>query len=77
MGKMLLLILILIVISIAACQQNQDVVEKKSDAMEKTVGDAAVDAVGNDLNNVNTVEKDLSADGLSDLDSGFEDVQNI
>jgi len=42
-----------------------------------TTGDAAVDAVGNDLTNVDAVEKDLGTDELSDLDSGLADVQNI
>lgn len=40
-------------------------------------GDAAVDAVGNDLNSVDSVEKDLGIDELSDLDSGLSDIQNI
>ena len=42
-----------------------------------TTGDAAVDAVGNDLNSIDSVEKDLDTDELSDLDSGLADVQNI
>ena len=40
-------------------------------------GDAAVDAVGNGLNNVDSVDKDLNSDDLSQLDSGFTDVENI
>ena len=43
----------------------------------ETTGEAVVDAVGSDLNNVDNVEKDLSADELGDLDSGLADVQNI
>ena len=86
MKKILLLIFILIVISIAACQQNQDVMEKKNDAMEKTgtaiseadtTGNAAVDAVGDDLSAANADEKDLGTDEFSDLDSGLSDAQNI
>lgn len=83
--------LILLIISIVACQPaKQEVMEKKEQAMEKevqamekevpkaeTTGEAVVDAVGNDLTNVNNVEKDLSADELGDLDSGLADVQNI
>ena len=80
-----LFIFIIMLIFIAACRQapQQDVMEKKDtmekEAMEKppTTGDAAVDAVGSDLNNVNNVEKDLSADELSDLDSGLSDIENI
>jgi len=86
MKKILLLIFILMVIFIAACQQaKQDVIEKKEDAMKKapeipkveTTGETAVDSIGDDLTNVNNVEKDLSADELSDLDAGLADVQNI
>ena len=85
MKKIMLSIFILMVIFIAACQQpvKEQVMEKKGDVMEKvpaavtTTGEAVVDAVGDDLTNVNNVEKDLSADELSDLDAGLTDVQNI
>lgn len=78
------LLSILIIIFIVACKPaaqvpSKDVMEKKTDAMGKpaATGDAAVDAVGNDLNNVDSVEKDLSTNELSDLDSGLSDVENI
>ena len=85
MKKILLSVFILLVISIAACQQaaKEPVMEKKEGAMQKeapkaeATGEAAVDAVGNDLTRVNNVENDLSADELSDLDAGLADVQNI
>ena len=84
MKKILLSILVLLIISIVACQPaKQEVMEKKEQAMEKeapkveTTGESVVDAVGNDLNNVDDVDKDLSTDELSDLDSGLADVQNI
>ena len=87
MKKILLSIFILLVISIVACQQTakETVMEKKEVVTEQvlevpqteTTGEAVVDAVGNDLTNVNDVEKDLSTDELSDLDSGLTDVQNI
>ena len=77
-------------VSIVACQPKQEVMEKKADVMKKdtmekmpetpqveTTGEALVDAVGSDLNNVDNVEKDLSADELVDFDSGLVDVQNI
>lgn len=41
------------------------------------VSDPAVDAVGSDIGDVDVVEKDLSADELSDLDAGLADIQNI
>ena len=83
MKKILLPIFILLVISLAACQQavKEPVMEKKTDVMEKIpatgTGEAAVDAVGNGLTNVDDVEKDLSSDDLSDVDAGLADVQNI
>lgn len=86
MKKMMFLIFVLLLISIAACQQTakKEIMKKKAGiapqtpAVETTAtGNAAVDAVGNDLNNVNSVEKDLSADQLSDVDYGLADVQNI
>ncbi|MBI2542240.1 hypothetical protein HYV80_06025 [Candidatus Woesearchaeota archaeon] len=81
MKKVMLLIFALLLISIAACNQAaQEPVIDKADSMEKVpaaTGDAAVDAVGNDLNNVDGVDQDLSDDELSELDSGFDDVQNI
>ncbi|MBS3096493.1 hypothetical protein J4480_03570 [Candidatus Woesearchaeota archaeon] len=85
MKKILLSMLVLIIISVAACQQaaKEPVMEKKPDVMEKApatitaTGDTAVDAVGNGLNNVDSVEKDLSTDGLSGLDAGLDDVQKI
>ena len=88
MRKILLLIFILLIISAAACQQAAKKETVPADVMKKTeapatapkvetTGNAAVDAVGKDLNNVDTVDKDLSADQLGDLDSGLADVQKI
>ena len=88
MNKSLLLAFIFLLITVAACQQaaKEPVMEKKVDAMQKAetpaaaTGDVAVDAVdavGKSLDNVDAVEKDLSADELTDLDSGLADVQNI
>ena len=85
MKKILLSIFIFVLIFIAACQQaaKEPVMEKKEDVMQKAetptaaTGDAAVDAVGKDLTNVDTIEKDLNSDELSDLDAGLTDVQNI
>ena len=84
MKKILLSIFIFVLIFITACQQaaKEPVMEKKVDIMQKTeapaaTGDAAVYAVGNDLNSVDAVEKDLNAENLSDLDSGLSDIQDI
>ena len=72
MKRILLSIFILLLISIAACQPA-----KKEVTQATATGDAAVDAVGKDLNNTDNVEKDLSTDNLGNLDSGLSDVQNI
>jgi hypothetical protein len=90
MKKILFLVLVFMLISIVACKkavekETTGAMEEKGEAMTKTTetpkvektGDKAVDAVGNNLNDVNSVEKDLSTDELSDLDSGLSDVQNI
>ena len=85
MKKILLSIFILLLVSVAACKQaaEKEVMEKKEEVMEKetpkveTTGNAAVDAVGNDLNSIASVEKDLSTDELNDVDAGLTDVQDI
>ena len=85
MKRILLFIFVLMVISIIGCQQavKKEVMEKKEGGKVAetpkvdTTGEAVVDAVGSDLNDVNNVEKDLSDDELSDLDSGLADIQNI
>lgn len=82
---MLLFVMMLLIISIIACQQaaNRDAADKKTDVIEKnpaatgTTGEAAVDAVGNDLNNLDKDQNDLSINEINDTDSGLADVQNI
>jgi len=86
MRKILLPIFLLMIVSIAACQQTVKKETAPADAMKKempaspqadTTGNAVVDAVGKGLSNVDSVDKDLSADQLGDLDSGLADVQKI
>ena len=81
MKKQILFIFILMIVFIAACQQavQKEAAQKRPAEAPKTAatGDAAVDAVGKDINNVNSVEKDLGTDQLGDLDSGLADVQKI
>ena len=69
MKKIMMLLLMIMVVSIVACKPVQ------KEAAQS--GDAAVDAVGNDLNNVDAVDQDLSTDELGDLDTGLSDVENI
>jgi len=84
MKRIRLVICIAILITIVACQQGVKKTPAEntqaSGAQVTTstdTGDATVDSVGNDLNNVNNDEKDLSTNNLSDVDSGLQDVQNI
>lgn len=75
MKKAISAVLIFLVISIAACQPAKK--EVKAETKFGATGEAAVDAVGNDLNNADNVENDLDSSELNELDSGFEDVQSI
>lgn len=79
MKKLLFIVFTIFLISIAACQQavKEDVKKAPEAPKVETTGDAAVDAVGKDLTNVDTIDRDLSTDELADLDSGLQDVQNI
>ena len=62
------------------CQQvvKQEVMqEPKAEPIQpvvETTGEQAVDTIGNDLNTINSVDEDLDADELSDLDSGLADI---
>ncbi|MEK6983841.1 MAG: hypothetical protein AABX33_04675 [Nanoarchaeota archaeon] len=84
------MVLSILVIILAACQPakkdvitNEELTKIKEDmtkttpAQQGTTGNAAVDAVGKDLNQVSNEEKELSTDQLGDLDSGLNDVENI
>lgn len=74
MKKIMLIILSIFLIFIIACQQT---IKKGEVPDVGASGDAAVDSVGSSLNNVDSIEKELNTDELSNLDSGFQDVQNI
>lgn len=76
--------LIFAVILIAACNQakKQEQVTQRPESPatatpEATTGNAAVDSVGQDISNVDSIEKDLNTDQLDDIDAGLEDIQNI
>ena len=72
-----LILLTSLIFGFTACQQTIKK-EKTSPTLPPAAqGELVVDAVGNELNSTNTDEKDLGTDNLSDLDSGFSDVQNI
>ena len=78
MGKLKCLFLMLMLLSVVACQKAKTGVVDDSDQQKTNTGeDATVKSVGADINNADSVDKDLSADNLSDLDSGLADVENI
>lgn len=69
-------ILVIFLVFLIACKQAT-----KQQIMPKTdmpaTGDAAVDSVGQDISNVDNIEKDLNTDQLGDLDAGLQDIQDI
>jgi peptidoglycan hydrolase CwlO-like protein len=74
MKKLLSLIIVVMAVLLVACQKP---VEKEVLKETATTSDAAVDAVGNDLNDVTGVEEELNTDDLNDVESGLNDVENI
>ena len=72
-----LILLTSLIFGLTACQQTIKKEKTSPNLPPAAQGELVVDAVGNDLNSANTDEKDLGTDNLSDLDSGFSDVQNI
>ncbi len=81
MRKMLLLAVFLLIF-VYACQPKTDIMQKPAETQTQqstaeSIGDATTDSFGNDMNNVNNEDKELSSSGLEDIDSGFSDVENI
>ncbi len=76
-SKTVLVILSIFLIFIVACQQPAKTVTKINTPAPSATGEAAVDAVGKNLNTVVADENDLSADNLTDVDAGLADMQNI
>lgn len=73
-------VFILLLVFILSCKKavDKEVMTKPVETPTiETTGDATVDAVGTDLNNIGEVEKDLSTDELNDVDAGLTDIQNI
>ena len=84
MKKLLFFIFVMMIVSISACKQavkeqikKEDVIIQESQIEVGTTGEAVVDAVGNDLNSIQSVEKDLGTEDLNELDSGLQDIENI
>ena len=79
MKKMFVLIFTL-VLFIAACRQSkEDAVTRLPEVpkLETTSAEPIVNDASKDLNNVNSVEEELSAEALNDLDTGLADLENI
>ena len=79
MRKILFLILIIALLFVVGCQKAGTSVVETKVPIEKTTAttDTTVDSVGKDIKNIDSVDKDLSSDDLSELDSGFKDVESI
>ena len=81
MRKMLLLAVFLLIF-VYACQPKNYTIQKPSEAQTQqptaeSASDSATDSFGNDMNNVNNEDKELSSSNLEGMDSGFNDVENI
>lgn len=78
-NKILMMIFLMFVIFLVACKQTtkQQTIQKTGVPAVGATGDAAVDTVGKDLNNVDNIEKDLNTDQLTDMDAGLQDIQKI
>ena len=79
MRKLILLALFLLIF-VYACQPKTDAMQKPSKTQAtpaEATGDAASDSFGNDMNNMNSEDKELSSSELEGVDSGFSDVENI
>jgi len=78
MRKMILLAVFLLVF-VYACQPKTDAMQKPSETQQpaESTGDVAADSFGNDLSSANSDDKELDSSGLGDMDSGFNDVENI
>jgi len=84
-NKFIIAILAIALIFLVACQQTvKEDIPKEDGAGEgvqtqitSTPSEPAVDNVGNDITNIDTVEKDLNTDELGDLDSGLSDIEDI
>ncbi|MBS3104756.1 hypothetical protein J4234_00695 [Candidatus Woesearchaeota archaeon] len=86
MKKLIPVIFVLMVILLVACKQAVKETPKQTGTPTakpaeipkvEITGEKAVDSVGSGINDVNSVEKDLSTDELSDLDSGLADISKI
>ncbi len=85
MKKFLFLMALVAVFAVVACQKESTGVSdgkmdqtKEQPVMQSDVtGDAAVDSIGSDLSDAEAAEKELSGEGIEDIDSGLQDIENI
>lgn len=81
MRKILFLIFAASILIMASCQKTETkpmpapspVVQPGAAAVE----DKAVDSVGSAIADVDTVDQDLNADDMEDINSGLDDLQSI
>ena len=79
MKKILAFLIVAMVIFVYACQPKTDVMQKPLETQQpaESTGDATTDSFGNDLSSVSSDDKELDSSGFEDMDSGFNDVENI
>ena len=80
-NKILISVLAVFLVFLISCQQapKKEVTgtAKITAPGSESTPNAAVDSIGNDITAASADEKDLGTDGLSDVDSGLSEVQNI
>ena len=76
MKKPLFLILVVMLLFAGACKPSSKSVSKIEQPKVAVTSDV-VDSVGNDLNNIEKAQKDLSGDALSDFGFSLDDIQKI
>ncbi|HLG24699.1 MAG TPA: hypothetical protein VI564_07260 [Candidatus Nanoarchaeia archaeon] len=80
MKKILIIAFVLMIVVLAACQKQAAEVKKQDtsgDSAASQASDKAVDSIGTDINNVDSIDAELSTDELNDMDAGLSDVENI
>lgn len=77
--KKMMLLAVFLLIFVYACQPKTDAMQKTPETQQpiESTGDVTTDSFGNDMNNVNNEDKELSSSELEDIDSGLSDVENI
>ena len=81
MKKILFAILAIGLLLVVSCQKTETKpIPNAKPAVQPSVvavEDKAVDSVGSAIADVDTIDQDLNADDMKDIDSGLDDIQSI